>query len=84
MIPGLYDVQFSRLGGIHHKLFIRAPKLLDHQLRLKHRPGFRFAGQMAAAELYQDFILPPNHRFGCAIAPHHRRGRCRYVPANEY
>ena len=52
MIPGLEDASFARLGGMHRNTFIRSPKLLDHQLRLKAMPRIRFAGQMTGVEGY--------------------------------
>ncbi|MEM6654025.1 MAG: methylenetetrahydrofolate--tRNA-(uracil(54)-C(5))-methyltransferase (FADH(2)-oxidizing) TrmFO, partial [Pseudomonadota bacterium] len=52
MIPGLETAQFARLGGIHRNTFLNAPKLLDHRLRLKTRPGVRFAGQITGVEGY--------------------------------
>ena len=52
MIPGLEDASFARLGGMHRNTFIRSPKLLDHELRLKAMPKLRFAGQMTGVEGY--------------------------------
>jgi methylenetetrahydrofolate--tRNA-(uracil-5-)-methyltransferase len=52
MIPGLEDAQFARLGGLHRNTFMRAPKLLDRQLRLKTMPRLRFAGQITGVEGY--------------------------------
>ena len=52
MIPGLEEAAFARLGGMHRNTFIRSPKLLDHQLRLKAMPRLRFAGQMTGVEGY--------------------------------
>jgi methylenetetrahydrofolate--tRNA-(uracil-5-)-methyltransferase len=52
MIPGLEKAEFARLGGLHRNTFIKSPKLLDHSLRLKHRPGIRFAGQITGCEGY--------------------------------
>ncbi|MEL6388034.1 MAG: methylenetetrahydrofolate--tRNA-(uracil(54)-C(5))-methyltransferase (FADH(2)-oxidizing) TrmFO [Pseudomonadota bacterium] len=52
MIPGLENAQFARLGGIHRNTFINAPRLLDQQLRLKHRQSVRFAGQITGVEGY--------------------------------
>jgi methylenetetrahydrofolate--tRNA-(uracil-5-)-methyltransferase len=51
-IPGLANAQFARLGGLHRNTFINSPKLLDAQLRLKVRPGLRFAGQITGVEGY--------------------------------
>jgi len=52
MIPGLRDVAFARLGGIHRNTFINAPRLLDGQMRLRSRPHIRFAGQITGVEGY--------------------------------
>ena len=52
MIPGLEEASFARLGGMHRNTFIRSPKLLDDQLRLKAMPRLRFAGQMTCVEGY--------------------------------
>lgn len=52
MIPGLEDAVFARLGGLHRNTFIRSPKLLDAELRLKAMPRLRFAGQMTGVEGY--------------------------------
>jgi methylenetetrahydrofolate--tRNA-(uracil-5-)-methyltransferase len=52
MIPGLEDAQFARLGGLHRNTFIKSPKLLDRQLRLKAMPRIRFAGQITGVEGY--------------------------------
>jgi len=51
-IPGLESAEFARLGGLHRNTFIRAPELLDGQLRLKARPDLRFAGQITGCEGY--------------------------------
>ena len=52
MIPGLEDAQFARLGGLHRNTFLNSPRLLDHELRLRHRPSLRFAGQITGVEGY--------------------------------
>jgi methylenetetrahydrofolate--tRNA-(uracil-5-)-methyltransferase len=52
MIPGLENAQFARLGGLHRNTFIKSPVLLDDTLRLKLRPGIRFAGQITGCEGY--------------------------------
>jgi len=52
MIPGLHEAQFARLGGLHRNTFLNSPKLLDHTLRLKADPRFRFAGQITGVEGY--------------------------------
>ena len=51
-IPGLEKAEFARLGGLHRNTFLRAPELLDHELRLKSRPAIRFAGQITGCEGY--------------------------------
>jgi methylenetetrahydrofolate--tRNA-(uracil-5-)-methyltransferase len=52
MIPGLEQAEFARLGGLHRNTFIKSPILLDGELRLKSRPGIRFAGQITGCEGY--------------------------------
>ncbi|MDZ4094167.1 MAG: methylenetetrahydrofolate--tRNA-(uracil(54)-C(5))-methyltransferase (FADH(2)-oxidizing) TrmFO [Paracoccaceae bacterium] len=52
MIPGLKDVNFARLGGIHRNTFLNSPTLLDAQMRLRSRPNIRFAGQVTGVEGY--------------------------------
>ncbi|MDP9128108.1 MAG: methylenetetrahydrofolate--tRNA-(uracil(54)-C(5))-methyltransferase (FADH(2)-oxidizing) TrmFO [Pseudomonadota bacterium] len=52
MIPGLENAEFARLGGLHRNTFINSPRLLDPVLRLKARPGLRFAGQITGVEGY--------------------------------
>jgi methylenetetrahydrofolate--tRNA-(uracil-5-)-methyltransferase len=52
MIPGLEAAEFARLGGLHRNTFIDSPRLLDPLLRLKARPGLRFAGQITGVEGY--------------------------------
>ncbi len=51
-IPGLEAAEFARLGGMHRNTFINSPRLLDPFLRLKARPGLRFAGQITGCEGY--------------------------------
>ena len=51
-IPGLGEAQFARLGGLHRNTFINSPRLLDTELRMKARPGLRFAGQITGVEGY--------------------------------
>src|SRR3954453_3418907 len=51
-IPGLENAEFARLGGIHRKSFINAPRLLDRELRLKSKLNIRFAGQITGCEGY--------------------------------
>ena len=52
LIPGLENVEFARLGGIHRNTFLNSPLLLDDVLRLKSRPSVRFAGQITGVEGY--------------------------------
>jgi methylenetetrahydrofolate--tRNA-(uracil-5-)-methyltransferase len=52
MIPGLENAEFARLGGLHRNTYINSPTLLDGSLRLKSRPGLRFAGQITGCEGY--------------------------------
>jgi len=52
MIPGLEEARFARLGGIHRNTFLNSPTLLDAQLRLRSKPGIRFAGQITGVEGY--------------------------------
>ena len=51
-IPGLENVEFARLGGIHKNTFIKSPILLDNFLRLKKQPNIMFAGQITGCEGY--------------------------------
>jgi methylenetetrahydrofolate--tRNA-(uracil-5-)-methyltransferase len=51
-IPGLQNAEFARLGGLHRNTFLNSPRLLDSTLRLKARPGLRFAGQITGCEGY--------------------------------
>ncbi|GIL01598.1 MAG: methylenetetrahydrofolate--tRNA-(uracil-5-)-methyltransferase TrmFO [Alphaproteobacteria bacterium] len=51
-IPGLENAEFARLGGLHRNTYLNSPKLLDATLRLKGRPGIRFAGQITGCEGY--------------------------------
>ena len=51
-IPGLENAEFARLGGLHRNTYINSPALLDATLRLKSRPGLRFAGQITGCEGY--------------------------------
>ena len=52
MIPGLADVDFARLGGIHRNSFINSPTLINGQMQLKSKPNIRFAGQITGVEGY--------------------------------
>jgi methylenetetrahydrofolate--tRNA-(uracil-5-)-methyltransferase len=51
-IPGLENVEFARLGGLHRNTYIEAPKLLDETLRLRADRRLRFAGQITGCEGY--------------------------------
>lgn len=52
MIPGLENVEFLRLGGIHRNTYLDSPTLLDERMRLRVRPNIRFAGQITGVEGY--------------------------------
>jgi methylenetetrahydrofolate--tRNA-(uracil-5-)-methyltransferase len=51
-IPGLFQAEFARLGGLHRNTFLNSPKLLDGTLRLNAEPRIRFAGQITGCEGY--------------------------------
>ncbi len=51
-LPGLENAEFARLGGMHRNTFLNSPRLLDETLRLRVRPGLRFAGQITGCEGY--------------------------------
>ena len=51
-IPGLENVRFARLGGIHRNTYINSPKILNSKLQLKSKPNIRFAGQISGVEGY--------------------------------
>ena len=51
-IPGLENVEFARLGGIHRNSFINSPLLLSNSLQLKNKSNIRFAGQITGVEGY--------------------------------
>ena len=51
-IPGLGEVEFARLGGLHRNTYLDAPKLLDPTLKLRTKPRLRFAGQITGCEGY--------------------------------
>ncbi len=51
-IPGLENVEFARLGGIHRNTFINTPKLLSNELSLKNQSNIYFAGQITGVEGY--------------------------------
>ena len=51
-IPGLENAEFARFGGLHRNTFLNSPTLLDRQLRLRHAPHIRFAGQITGCEGY--------------------------------
>lgn len=51
-IPGLEQVVFARLGGIHKNTFIKSPLLLNDFLELKSKPNVSFAGQITGCEGY--------------------------------
>ena len=51
-IPGLENVRFARLGGIHRNTFINSPEVLRSDLSLKKFPHIHFAGQITGVEGY--------------------------------
>jgi methylenetetrahydrofolate--tRNA-(uracil-5-)-methyltransferase len=51
-IPGLENVEFARLGGLHRNTYLNSPKLLDEKLSLKGYEHIRFAGQITGCEGY--------------------------------
>ena len=51
-IPGMENVQFARLGGIHRNTFINTPHLLSNELSLKNASNIYFAGQITGVEGY--------------------------------
>jgi methylenetetrahydrofolate--tRNA-(uracil-5-)-methyltransferase len=51
-IPGLQNAEFARFGGLHRNTFIKSPKVLDNQLRLKNKSTIRIAGQITGVEGY--------------------------------
>ncbi len=52
LIPGLENAHFVRLGSVHRNTFLCAPRHLDGELRLRHRPNVRVAGQLTGVEGY--------------------------------
>ena len=77
LIPGLQHAEFARLGGLHRNTFLNSPRLLDGRLRLKGRPGLRFAGQITGCEGYVESTaigllagrLAAGERLGREITP---------------
>lgn len=57
MIPGLRNAEFARYGVMHRNTFIRAPRLLDRDLRLRgvDAPVY-VAGQLSGTEGYCEAI----------------------------
>ena len=57
MIPGLQNAEFARYGVMHRNTFIRAPRLLDRDLRLRgvDAPVY-VAGQLSGTEGYCEAI----------------------------
>ena len=57
MIPGLQNAEFARYGVMHRNTFIRAPRLLDRNLRLRgvDAPVY-VAGQLSGTEGYCEAI----------------------------
>ena len=76
-IPGLENAEFARLGGLHRKLYLNSPKLLDASLRLKTAPRLRFAGQMTGCEGYVESaavglyagMMAVSERLNISLAP---------------
>ena len=57
MIPGLQNAEFARYGVMHRNTFIRAPRLLDRDVRLRgvDAPVY-VAGQLSGTEGYCEAI----------------------------
>ncbi len=51
-IPGLENVNFARLGGLHLNTFINSPKLLNQNLSHKSHNNIFFGGQISGCEGY--------------------------------
>lgn len=51
-IPGMQNVEFARLGGLHRNTFINSPKLLGRNLSLISHSNIKFAGQITGVEGY--------------------------------
>jgi methylenetetrahydrofolate--tRNA-(uracil-5-)-methyltransferase len=51
-IPGLENVKFARLGGIHRNTYINSPALLNYNLSLIGDERIKFAGQITGVEGY--------------------------------
>lgn len=57
MIPGLQNAEFARYGVMHRNTFIRAPRLLDRDLRLRGVDASVYvAGQLSGTEGYCEAI----------------------------
>lgn len=57
MIPGLQNAEFARYGVMHRNTFIRAPRLLDRDLRLRGVDAPLYvAGQLSGTEGYCEAI----------------------------
>jgi methylenetetrahydrofolate--tRNA-(uracil-5-)-methyltransferase len=52
LIPGLAQVEFTRLGSIHRNTFVRGPKVLRPTLQTQKRPDLFLAGQLTGVEGY--------------------------------
>jgi methylenetetrahydrofolate--tRNA-(uracil-5-)-methyltransferase len=52
LIPGMEQVEFSRLGSIHRNTFVCGPELLLPSLQLKKRSDLLLAGQITGVEGY--------------------------------
>ena len=51
-IPGLFEANFARLGGLHRNTFINSPKILQKNLSYKKYSKIFFAGQITGVEGY--------------------------------
>jgi methylenetetrahydrofolate--tRNA-(uracil-5-)-methyltransferase len=54
MIPGLEQVEFTRLGSIHRNTFVCGPEVLLPTLQTKNRPDLLLAGQLTGVEGYME------------------------------
>lgn len=59
MIPGLENADFVRYGVMHRNTFVDAPRILNHQLKLKTFSSFPIyiAGQLCGTEGYCEAIM---------------------------
>lgn len=52
LIPGLEQVEFSRLGNMHRNTYINAPACLNQTLQFRQAPHIFAAGQISGVEGY--------------------------------